>query len=75
MLAGSAAVEAAAKKAGHSVTVPFTPGRTDASQEQTDVDSFAVLEPQADGFRNYARKGLEGLRGRDCWSTRRSCST
>jgi catalase-peroxidase len=53
VLAGAAAVEKAAKDAGHDVTVPFTPGRTDASQEQTDVDSFAVLEPRADGFRNY----------------------
>jgi catalase-peroxidase len=60
VLAGAAGVEAAAKKAGHTVTVPFAPGRTDASQEQTDVDSFEVLEPTADGFRNYARKGLEG---------------
>ena len=60
VLAGSAAVEAAAKKAGHNVKVPFTPGRMDASQEQTDVASFAVLEPLADGFRNYVRKGLEG---------------
>ena len=59
VLAGSAAVEAAAKKAGHSVKVPFAPGRTDASQEQTDAASFAVLEPKADGFRNYACKGLE----------------
>jgi catalase-peroxidase len=59
VLAGSAAIEAAAKKAGHEVTVPFTPGRTDATPEQTDVASFAVLEPKADGFRNYARKGLE----------------
>ena len=59
VLGGCAAVEAAAKKAGHDVKVPFSPGRTDASQEQTDVDSFAVLEPTADGFRNYLRKGLE----------------
>ena len=60
VLGGCAAVEAAAKKAGNDVKVPFAPGRTDGSQEQTDVDSFAVLEPAADGFRNYARKGLEG---------------
>jgi len=60
VLGGCAAVETAAKQAGHAVTVPFTPGRMDAAQEQTDVDSFAVLEPRADGFRNYARKGLEG---------------
>ncbi len=53
VLAGNAAVEAAAKAAGHAVAVPFTPGRTDASAAQTDADSFAVLEPQADGFRNY----------------------
>jgi catalase-peroxidase len=53
VLGGCAAVEAAAKAAGHEVTVPFTPGRTDASQEQTDVHSFAVLEPTADGFRNH----------------------
>jgi catalase-peroxidase len=59
VLGGCAAVEAAAKKAGHEVKVPFSPGRTDASQEQTDVKSFAVLEPTADGFRNYVRKGLE----------------
>jgi catalase-peroxidase len=57
VLGGCAAVEAAAKKAGHSVTVPFSPGRMDASQDQTDVHSFAVLEPAADGFRNYVRKG------------------
>lgn len=55
VLAGSAAVEKAAKNAGHDVTVPFSAGRTDASQEQTDVESFAVLEPQADGFRNYVK--------------------
>ena len=59
VLGGCAAVEAAAKKAGHDVKVPFSPGRTDASQEQTDVASFAVLEPGADGFRNYTRKGQE----------------
>jgi catalase-peroxidase len=59
VLGGSAAVELAAKKAGHDVKVPFTPGRTDASQEQTDVQSFAPLEPVADGFRNYVRKGME----------------
>jgi catalase-peroxidase len=60
VLGGCAAVEAAAKKAGHDVKVPFSPGRMDASQEQTDVHSFAVLEPTADGFRNYLRKGYEG---------------
>ncbi len=55
VLGGCAGVEQAAKNAGHDVTVPFTPGRTDASQEQTDVGSFAVLEPAADGFRNYLK--------------------
>lgn len=60
VLGGGAAVEAAAKKAGHDVKVAFSPGRMDASQEQTDVESFAVLEPSADGFRNYCRKGLRG---------------
>ena len=59
VLGGCAAVEAAAKAAGHEVKVPFSPGRTDALRDQTDVHSFAVLEPVADGFRNYIRKGYE----------------
>ncbi|MGV9834706.1 catalase/peroxidase HPI [Nocardia niigatensis] len=57
VLAGSAAIEKAAAAAGHAITVPFRPGRTDASQENTDVESFAVLEPRADGFRNFVRSG------------------
>jgi len=57
VLGGSTAIEQAAKNAGHDITVPFVPGRTDASQEQTDVESFAVLEPTFDGFRNYLRAG------------------
>ncbi|HEX5402737.1 MAG TPA: catalase/peroxidase HPI [Pseudonocardiaceae bacterium] len=57
VLGGCAAVEQAAKNAGHDIQVPFTPGRTDASQEQTDVESFAALEPSSDGFRNYRGKG------------------
>ncbi|MBP6299076.1 MAG: catalase/peroxidase HPI [Arenimonas sp.] len=60
VLGGSAAIEAAAKKAGSDVTVPFSPGRTDATQEHTDAHSFAPLEPNADGFRNFVKKGFEG---------------
>jgi catalase-peroxidase len=60
VLGGSAAVEEAAKKAGYDVKVPFSPGRTDASQDETDVATFSVLEPIADGFRNYVRPGHEG---------------
>jgi catalase-peroxidase len=60
VLAGCAGVEAAAKKGGHAMQVPFTPGRADATAAHTDVESFAVLQPVADGFRNYIKKGLEG---------------
>ncbi|WXL27708.1 catalase/peroxidase HPI [Ectopseudomonas mendocina] len=63
VLAGNAAVEAAAKKAGQAVVVPFAPGRTDASQEQTDVESFAAMEPAADGFRNYFRPERASVQG------------
>jgi catalase-peroxidase len=58
VMGGCAAIEEAARRAGHAVKVPFAPGRTDASQEQTDVDAFAVLEPLADGFRNYVRSDV-----------------
>jgi len=60
VLGGCAGVEEAANKAGHNIKVPFSPGRTDATQEQTDVASFSLLEPLADGFRNYTRQGLKG---------------
>ena len=60
VLAGCAGVEQAARSAGHDVEVPFAPGRTDASQEWTDEESFAVLEPNADGFRNYLKAGQDG---------------
>jgi catalase-peroxidase len=69
VLGGSAAVEQAAKNAGYDVTVPFAPGRTDATQEQTDVEAFAVLEPRADGFRNYVRPG-EKLSPETLWLDR-----
>jgi catalase-peroxidase len=59
VLGGSAAIEKAARDAGHDIEVPFTPGRTDANQDQTDVDGFAVLEPKADGFRNYLRSDVD----------------
>jgi catalase-peroxidase len=70
VLAGNAGVEAAAKAGGHEVEVPFTPGLTDATQEMTDVESFAVLEPKADGFRNYLAKG-QGMSGAE-WLVERA---
>ena len=70
---GGAGVEQAARAAGHDVEVPFTPGRTDASQEQTDVESFAALEPTADGFRNYLGKGHRLPGGVPPASTARTC--
>jgi catalase-peroxidase len=73
VLGGCAASSRRRKNAGHDVTVPFTPGRTDASQEQTDVVSFAVLEPAADGFRNYLRKPNTPYRRRNCWLIGRNC--
>ena len=72
VLGGAAAVEQAARTAGVDVTVPFRPGRTDATQERTDPESFAALEPAADGFRNYRGKGT-GCRRSSCWSTGRTC--
>src|SRR5690606_4877472 len=60
VLAGGVAIEEAAEKGGYDVEVPFTPGRTDASQDQTDIEAFAVLEPIADGFRNFRKEGLKG---------------
>ena len=64
VLGGCVAIEKAAKKAGHSVKVPFSPGRGDASQDQTDVYSFGLLEPKSDGFRNYITKKTNGLSGK-----------
>ena len=72
VLAGCAGVEQAARAAGHEVEVPFTPGRADASQDETDVESFAALEPAVDGFRNYLGKGSGSPRSTSC-STARTC--
>ncbi len=72
VLGGAAAIELAAKDAGYDVEVPFTPGRTDATQEQTDVVSFAVLEPTADGFRN-SQRAVTGCRRSTRWWTVRTC--
>jgi catalase-peroxidase len=63
VIAGDAAIESSAKKAGHEVKIPFSAGRTDATQDQTDASSFAVLEPKGDGFRNYIHKGCESIAG------------
>ncbi len=73
VLGGCAAVEEAAKKAGQDVKVPFTPGRTDASQEQTDVHSFAVLEPIAGRLPQLPASGTRGGSRRSCWWTRQTC--
>ena len=73
VLGGSAAIEKAAKAAGVDVKVPFTPGRMDASQEKTDVDSFAPLEPAADGFRNYYRGNAAPVARGARWWIGRNC--
>ena len=73
VLGGGAAIEKAAKDGGQNVKVPFTPGRMDASQEQTDAASFAPLEPVADGFRNYLRRHSSSWRPRKPWWIGRNC--
>jgi len=70
-LGGCAGIEQAAKNTGYEITVPFTAGRTDASQEQTDIDSFSVLEPIADGFRNYTKKNIP-FQKKKCWLIKRN---